>query len=117
VGRRPVGNVRKLAPDAFRLRYREPDGEMCTSPVTYRSKEAAVRALWLLASEGQVHLEHDRRFRVLVLLATFASLRWGEVTALAARTSTLRCVPSECGTARRVGRRPDGSLSSEVAGR
>ncbi|MCW2858889.1 MAG: site-specific integrase, partial [Actinoallomurus sp.] len=27
-------------------------------------------------------VEYDRRFRALVLLATFASLRWGEVTAL-----------------------------------
>jgi integrase len=82
VGRRPVRNVRKIAPDAFRLRYREPDGEMCTSPVTYRTKAAALGALWLLASEEQVYLEYDRRFRALVLLATFASLRWGEVIAL-----------------------------------
>jgi integrase len=30
---------------------------------------------------NQVYVEHDRRFRALVLLATFASLRWGEVIA------------------------------------
>jgi len=82
VGRRPVGNIRKIAPDAFRLRYREPNGEMCNSPVTYQTKAAALGALWLLASEEQVHVEYDRRFRALVLLATFASLRWGEATAL-----------------------------------
>jgi integrase len=82
VGRRPVGNVRKLPTGAFRLRYREPEGNMCTSPVVYPSRAAAVRALWLLALEEQVHVEYDRRFQALVLLATFASLRWGEVTAL-----------------------------------
>jgi integrase len=36
----------------------------------------------LLVSEEQVHVEYDRRFRALILLTTFASLRWGEVTAL-----------------------------------
>jgi integrase len=36
----------------------------------------------MLASEDQVLIEHDRRYHALVLLATFASLRWGEVTAL-----------------------------------
>jgi integrase len=82
LGRRPVGNVRKLDSGGFRLRYREPDGEMCTSPVTYPTKAAAGEALWRLAAEDQVHVEYDRRFRALVLLATFASLRWGEVTGL-----------------------------------
>jgi hypothetical protein len=82
LGRRPVGNVRKLNSGGFRLRYREPDGEMCASPVIYATRAAAGQALWRLAAEDQVHIEHDRRFRALVLLATFASLRWGEVTAL-----------------------------------
>jgi integrase len=50
--------------------------------VAYSSRTAAERALWLLAAEGQVLIKHDRRFRALVLLATFASLRWGEVTGL-----------------------------------
>jgi integrase len=82
LGRRPVGNVRKLKAGGFRLRYREPDGETCTSPVISPSRAAAEQALWLLAAEDQVVTEHDRRYRTLVLLATFASLRWGEVTAL-----------------------------------
>ncbi|GAA4618140.1 hypothetical protein GCM10023195_81320 [Actinoallomurus liliacearum] len=97
LGRQPVGNVRKLKTGGFQLRYREPDGEACTSPVVYSSRAAAERALWLLAAEGQVVIKHDRRFRALVLLATFASLRWGEVTALrrsdldlAARTVRVR---------------------------
>ena len=81
LGRRPVGNVRKLG-SGFRLRYREPDGEMCASPVIYPSRAAAGEALWRLVAEDQVHVEYDRRFRALVLLATFASLRWGEVTGL-----------------------------------
>jgi integrase len=82
LGRRPIGNVRKVGADAFRLRHREPDGDACVSPVVYPTRPAAESALWMLAAEDQVLIEHDRRFRALVLLATFASLRWGEVTAL-----------------------------------
>ena len=82
LGRRPLGNVRKLKAGGFQLRYREPYGETCASPVVYSSRAAAEQALWLLTAEDQVLIEHDRRFRALVLLATFASLRWGEVTAL-----------------------------------
>ena len=47
-----------------------------------RSRAEAERALWKMAGEGRADCEHDRRYRALVLLATFASLRWGEVTAL-----------------------------------
>src|SRR5258708_612958 len=35
-----------------------------------------------MADEGRADCNHDRRYLALVLLATFASLRWGEVTAL-----------------------------------
>jgi integrase len=35
-----------------------------------------------MADQGRADCDYDRRFRALVLLATFASLRWGEVTAL-----------------------------------
>ncbi|MGH3274284.1 MAG: hypothetical protein ACRDNZ_08150, partial [Streptosporangiaceae bacterium] len=35
-----------------------------------------------MAGEGRADCEHDRRYRAFVLLATVASLRWGEVTAL-----------------------------------
>lgn len=38
----------------------------------------------------------DRRFRALVLLVTFASLRWGEVTALRRRDLDLDRGPSTC---------------------
>ena len=35
-----------------------------------------------MADDGRADCNHDRRYLALVLLATFASLRWGEVTAL-----------------------------------
>jgi integrase len=38
-----------------------------------------------MAIDGRADCSHDRRYRALVLLATFASLRWGEVTALRRR--------------------------------
>jgi integrase len=45
--------------------------------------------------EGRADCTRDTRFRALVLLATFASLRWGEVTALR------RCdIDTEAGTVR-----------------
>jgi integrase len=80
VGRRPVGNIRKV-PGGYRLRFRR-HGEMRTSPEFYRDRPAAERALWKMADDGRADCNHDRRFRALVLLATFASLRWGEVAAL-----------------------------------
>lgn len=80
VGRRPVGNIRKV-PDGYRLRFGR-NGEMRTSPERYATRQAAERALCRMADEGRANCIHDRRFYALVLLATFASLRWGEVTAL-----------------------------------
>jgi integrase len=41
--------------------------------------------LWDLAEDGRADSTHDDRFRALVLLGAFASLRWGEVTALKRR--------------------------------
>lgn len=38
--------------------------------------------LWQLLDQGEAEGAHDTRFRALVLLAAFASLRWGGVTAL-----------------------------------
>jgi hypothetical protein len=32
-----------------------------------------------MADDGRADCNHDRRYLALVLLATFASLRWGEV--------------------------------------
>jgi hypothetical protein len=81
VGRRPVGNIRKLSGGGYRLRVRA-DGKMRTAPGVYDTRAAAERALWLMAAAGRADFNHDGRFRALVLLATFASLRWGEVTAL-----------------------------------
>jgi integrase len=80
VGRRLVGNIRKT-PDGYRLRFRR-DGVMLTGPQRYATRKAAERALWKMADDGRADCTHDRRFRALVLLTTFASLRWGEATAL-----------------------------------
>jgi integrase len=80
VGMRPVGNIRKT-PDGYRLRFAR-HGVMRTSPERYATRAAAERALWKMAEDGRADTTHDRRYRALVLLATFASLRWGEATAL-----------------------------------
>jgi integrase len=88
VGRRPVGNIRKT-PDGYRLRFRR-NGEFRTSPERFATRETAERALWKMADDGRVDCTHDRRFYALVLLATFASLRWGEATALTRSDLDLR---------------------------
>ncbi len=80
VGRRPVGNIRNT-PDGYRLRFSR-DGVMRTSPERYATRQAAEQALWKMGDDGRADCTHDRRFHALVLLATFASLRWGEATAL-----------------------------------
>ena len=84
VGRRPVGNIRKVPGNGYRLRFRR-EGEMRTSPEVYDSRATAARALWKMAADGRADCNYDRRYRALVLLATFASLRWGEVIALRRR--------------------------------
>jgi integrase len=81
VGRRPVGNVRKVPAGGYRLRFRR-DGNMRTAPQAFDSRATAERALWDMADGGRADFNHDGRFRAMVLLTTFASLRWGEVTAL-----------------------------------
>ncbi len=94
VGRRPVGNVRNLPAGGYRLRFRR-NGEMRTSPEVYAMRADAERALWKMADDGRADCHHDRRFRALVLLATFGSLRWGEAAALS------RCdVDLQAGTVR-----------------
>jgi len=104
VGRKPVGNVRALPTGEFRLRFRH-NGEMRTASEVYSSRAEAERAHWDLASDGRADWTQDRRFVALVLLATFASLRWGEVTALrrtdldlAARTVRVRVAHVERST-------------------
>jgi len=81
VGRRPIGNVRQLVGGGYRLRFQR-HGEMRAAPEVYRTRADAERALRAMALDGRADSNHDRRYRALVLLATFASLRWGEVTAL-----------------------------------
>ena len=55
---------------------------MRTSPEVYATRLTAERRLWAMANDGRADSDHDRRYRALVLLTTFASLRWGEATAL-----------------------------------
>jgi hypothetical protein len=81
VGRRPIGNVRQLTGGGYRLRFQR-HGQMHAAPEVYLSRTDAERALWAMTLDGRADCNHDRRYRALVLLATFASLRWGEVTAL-----------------------------------
>jgi integrase len=81
VGRRPVGNIRQLPAGGYRLRFAR-HGVRRTAPEVYRTRADAERALWKMAENGLADCDYDRRFRALVLLATFASLRWGEATAL-----------------------------------
>jgi integrase len=55
---------------------------MRTSPKIYETRAAAEQALWKMAEGGRTDWSQDRRYLAPVLLATFASLRWGELTAL-----------------------------------
>ena len=81
VGRRPVGNIRQLPAGGYRLGFAR-HGVRRTAPEVYRTRADAERALWKMTENGLADCDYDRRFRALVLLATFASLRWGEATAL-----------------------------------
>jgi integrase len=81
VGRRPVGNIRALPAGGHRLRFGR-QGVMRASPKVYGSRSDAEQALWKMAADGRADWSQDRRYLALVLLATFASLRWGELTAL-----------------------------------
>ncbi|MEU7005067.1 site-specific integrase [Nonomuraea sp. NPDC046570] len=81
MGRNPAGNIRALKAGGYQLRFRRGEGTH-PHPGIFATRADAERALWTLADHGQADSTHDRRFRALVLLATFASLRWGEVTAL-----------------------------------
>ncbi len=81
IGRRPVGNIRQLPAGGYRLRFAR-DGIMHASPEVFSTRAAAEWALWKLADEGRADFRHDRRFSAFVLVATFASLRWGEAIAL-----------------------------------
>jgi Phage integrase family len=46
------------------------------------SREPKFLVLWVMGQDGRADCDHDRRYRAMVLLTTFASLRWGEATAL-----------------------------------
>ncbi|WP_433465923.1 tyrosine-type recombinase/integrase [Spirillospora sp. CA-128828] len=82
VGVRPVGNIRQLDSGEYRVRYRVKGGVMRRFPQTFAARVTAERALWKLAEDGHADVIRDDRLRAFILLAAFASLRWGEVTAL-----------------------------------
>ncbi|RAY14907.1 site-specific integrase [Actinomadura craniellae] len=82
VGVRPVGNVRALDGGGFRLRYRVKGGVMRRFPQDFGNRRAAEDVLWRLAEDGHADVVQDDRLKALILLAAFAGLRWGEVTAL-----------------------------------
>jgi hypothetical protein len=52
VGRRPVGNSRRLPDGQYRLRYRR-HGTMRTAPEVYLTRRAAEAALWAMGNDGR----------------------------------------------------------------
>ena len=81
VGVRPVGNIHQRG-EGFRLRFRSADGTTRADPELYRTRRQAEQRHWELLLNGDAEGLRDGRYRALILLAAFASLRWGEVTAL-----------------------------------
>src|SRR2546425_11665388 len=60
VGRRPVGNIRRLPSGGYRLRFGR-HGEMRTAPEVYGTRAAAEEALWRMTDDGRADCNHDRR--------------------------------------------------------
>jgi hypothetical protein len=94
----------RATPDGYRLRFAR-HGVMRTSPERYVTRAEAERALWKMAGDGRADSTQDGRFRALVLLATFASLRWGEVSAPTRADLDLKVAPSGFGPRTWSGRR------------
>ena len=67
VGRRPVGNIRKLPAGGYRLRFRR-HGEFQTSPEVYGTRSEAEQALWKMAD--------DDRADATMTAATWRSSCW-----------------------------------------
>ncbi|MFB9834878.1 hypothetical protein [Actinoallomurus acaciae] len=74
VGRRPVGDIRKKD-DGYHLRCREEDGLVRAFPRPFSTREQAERTLFHLMNDGRADHTRDDRYRALVLVAAFASLR------------------------------------------
>jgi integrase len=55
---------------------------MRSFPEPFTTRMQAEHFLWQLMHDGRADFTRDDRLRLLVLLGAFASLRWGEVTAL-----------------------------------
>jgi integrase len=76
-----VDNIRKKD-DGYHLRYRVKDGLMRAFPDPFGTRAQAERVLFHLMDDGRADYTRDDRYRTLALLAAFASMRWGEITAL-----------------------------------
>jgi hypothetical protein len=88
VGRRPVGNVRKLPGGGYRLRYRS-HGEMHTMPGAHATRTLAEEALWLMARAGEADSSQDERYRVACARGRFRQSPLGR----GHRTTPERCRP------------------------
>ncbi|MEV4251647.1 site-specific integrase [Spirillospora sp. NPDC049652] len=82
VGSRPVANIRQTPSGEYRVHYTGVNGARCAMPSTFPDRDAAERELWKLLLAGKVQDEHDDRYRALILLVAFTSIRWGEAIAL-----------------------------------
>ncbi|MQA96021.1 MAG: tyrosine-type recombinase/integrase [Streptosporangiales bacterium] len=81
IGKRPEGSVYERPGGQYEVRYAR-HGVRRRHPESFATRPAAEAALWDLADAGEADHRHDRRFKAMVLLTTFASLRYGEATAL-----------------------------------
>ena len=82
VGRRPLGNVRQVPGGPLPAPLPADMARCARRPRSTAVEPRLNQALWKMAGDGRADCRHDTRYRALVLLATFASLRWGEVIAL-----------------------------------
>jgi integrase len=117
-GRWRFGKVRRLPSGRFQIRYPGPDGRVRTGDDTYAShtfaeqgagtEKAPERPTLTVSQVYDLAGEMPDRLFALVLLTTFASLRYGEVTALQRRDLDLE--ERTVRVRRAFVRRPSGEL-------
>ena len=79
---RPIGQVTKSGEERYRLRFKRVEGNREEHPRVFPTRKSAETELWRLGYAGETAMIRDDRFRMMVLVAAFASLRWGELIAL-----------------------------------
>jgi len=79
---RPIGQVIKSGEERYRLRFKRVEGNREEHPRVFPTRKSAEAELWRLGHVGETAMIRDDRFRAMVLVAAFASLRWGELIAL-----------------------------------